>query len=125
LGIGGRGGAHRTMLLTVVSSIHNPKVMLGMLVEILCRDAITTRGRLPREGNVPFEDLMGRAADFDVRTVTVETLTSRLHWLPIAVGIIAIITTVRSAVLSCSHDTFCIDGEVGSLSQENVSEHVH
>jgi hypothetical protein len=45
--------------------------------------------------------------------------------LPIAVGIIPIITTIRSAGLSCSHDTFCIDGEVGSLSQENVSEHVH
>jgi hypothetical protein len=125
LEIGRRRGAHRTVLLTFISSVHNPKVMLCMLVKVLCRDSIATRRRLPREGNVSLEDLMGRASDFNVRTVTIETLTSRRYLLPIAVGIITIITTIRSVGLSCSHDTFCIDGEVGSLSQENVSEHVH
>jgi hypothetical protein len=45
--------------------------------------------------------------------------------LPIAVGIITVIATIRPAGLSCSHAALCIDGEVGSLSQENGSEHVH
>ena len=113
------------MLLTFISSVHNPKIMLGMLVEVLCRYAITTRRCLPRKGNVTLEDLMRRASDFDVRTVTIVTLTSLRHLLPVAVGIITIITTIRPVGLSCSHDTLAFDGEVGSSSQENVSEHVH
>jgi hypothetical protein len=32
-----------------------------------------------------------------------------------------VITTIRSAGLSCSHETFCIDGVVGSGSQSNES----
>jgi hypothetical protein len=44
--------------------------MFGMLVKVLCGDAIATRRRLPREGNVTFEDLMRDTSDFDVRTVT-------------------------------------------------------
>jgi hypothetical protein len=99
--------------------------MLGMLVKVLRRDSIAARRRLPREGNVAFEDLMRSASDFDVRTVTIETLTSLRHLLPVAVDIVTVITAIRSAGLSCSHAAFCIDGEVGSLSQENVSEHVH
>jgi hypothetical protein len=112
------------VLLTFISSVHNPKVMLGMLVKVLCRDSIATRRRLPCESNVTLEDLMGRASDFDVRTVTIKTLTSLRHLLPIPVGIITIITAIWSVGLSCSHDTCCIDDEVGSLSQENVSEYV-
>jgi hypothetical protein len=85
--------------------------MLGMLVKVLCRDAIATRRRLPREGNVTFEDLMRGASDFDVRTVTVEGVTSLRYLLPITVEIVTVITTIRSPSLSCSHETFCIYGE--------------
>jgi hypothetical protein len=56
--------------------------------------------------------LMRRASDFDVRTITVEILTSVRHRLPMTVGIVTVITTIRSAGLSCSHETYCIDGEV-------------
>ena len=98
--------------------------MLGMLVKVLCSHSIATRRRLPREGNVTFEDLMRGAADFDVRTVTVEILTSVRYLLPITVGIVTVITTMRSAGLSWSHDTLHCDGEVGSLSYESVSEHL-
>jgi hypothetical protein len=76
LEISRRGGAPGTVLMTFVSSIHNPKIMLGMLVKVLCGDSIATRRRLPREGNVTFEDLMRVASDLDVRTVTLEVLTS-------------------------------------------------
>ncbi len=100
--------------MTFVSSVHNPKIMLGMLVEVLCSDSIATRRRLPRKGNVTFEDLIRGASDFDVRTVTVQILTSVRYRLPMTVGIVSVITTIRSVGLSCSHETFCI--EVGALS---------
>jgi hypothetical protein len=45
------------------------------------------------------------------------------YLLPITVGIVAVIATIRSAGLSWSHDTCCVDGEIGSLSDESVSEH--
>ena len=93
-----------------------------MLVKVLCGHAIATRRRLPREGNVTFKDLMRGASDLDVRTVTLEIVTSLRYLLPITVGIITVITPMRSVVLSCSHETFCIDGEVGSLSNESVSK---
>jgi hypothetical protein len=83
--------------------------MLGMLVKVLCCDAIAARRRLPREGNVTFEDLMRAAWDFDIRAVTFEGLTSVRDLLPITVGIVTIIATMRSSGLSWSHDTCCID----------------
>jgi hypothetical protein len=55
------------VLITFVGSVHNPKIMLGMLVKVLCGDTIAARRRLPREGNVTFEDLMRSASDFDIR----------------------------------------------------------
>jgi len=103
--------------MTFVSSVHNSKIMLGMLVKVLCGHSITTRRCLPRESNVTFEDLMRGASDLDVRTVTIEIVTSLRYLLPITVRIVTVIATTRSAVLSCSHETFCIDGEFGSLIQ--------
>ena len=82
--------------------------MLGMLVKVLGGHAIATRRRLPREGNVAFEDLMRRASDLGVRTVTVEIVTSLRCLLPMTVRIVTVITTMRSAALSCSHETFCV-----------------
>ena len=110
------------MLMAFVSSVHNPKIMLGMLIKVLCGDSIATRRRLPCEGNVTFEDLMRAASDFDVRTVTLEIPTSMRYLLPITVGIVAVIATMRSSSLSWSHDTCWIDGEVGSLSNKSVLE---
>jgi len=94
--------------MSFVSSIHHPKIMLGMLVKVLCSNSIATRRRLPRESNVTFEDLMRRASDFDVRTAAIEILTSVRYRLPMTVGIVTVITTIRSAGLSCSHETFCV-----------------
>jgi hypothetical protein len=110
------------VLKTFVSGVHNPKIMLGMLVKVLRGDSIVTRRRLARKGNVTFEDLMRGTSDFDVRTVTIEGLTSVWYLLPITVGIITVIATMRSAGLSWSHDTCCIDEEIGWLSNEIISE---
>src|SRR5258708_11341558 len=90
--------------MTFVSSVHNPKIMLSMLVKVLCSHSITTRRRLPSEGNVTFEDLMRGATDFDVRTVTIEGLTSVRYLLSVAVGIVTVIAPIWSAGLSWSHD---------------------
>lgn len=103
------------VLVTFGSSVHNAKIMLGMLVKVLGGDSIATRRRLAREGNVTFEDLMRATSNFDVRTVTIEGLTSVRHLLPITVGIIiTVMATMRSAGLSWSHVTCRIDGEIGS-----------
>ena len=110
--IGRRGWARGTVLLTFVSGVHNPKIMLGMLVKVLRGDTIATRGRLARNGNVTFEDLMRGTSDFDVRTVTIEGLTSVRYLLAITVGIVTVIATIRSAGLSWSHDTLHFDERV-------------
>ena len=120
--IGRRGWARGTVLMTFVSSVHHPKIMLGMLVKVLCGNSIATRRRLPRKGNVALEDLVRVASDFDVRTVTIEGLTPVRYLLPITVGIVTVIATMRSAGLSWSHDTCCVDEEIGSLSNKSVSE---
>ena len=119
--IGRRGWARGTVLMTFVSSVHHPKIMLGMLVKVLHGDWIATR-RLARKGKVTFEDLMSATSDFDVRTVTIEGLTPVRYLLPMPVGIVTVIATMRSAGLSWSHDTCCVDEEIGSLSNKSVSE---
>ena len=91
--------------MTSVGSVRHPKIMLGMLVKVLCGDPIATRGRLSPEGGVALEDLMRGASDFNVWAVTIETLISTRNLLPITVGIGTVITTMRSAHLSLSHDT--------------------
>jgi hypothetical protein len=67
-----------------------------MLAKVLCGHTIAARRRLPREGNVTFEDLMRVASDFDIPTVTFGGLTSVRDLLPITVGIVTIIATMRS-----------------------------
>jgi hypothetical protein len=91
--------------MTFVGSVHNPKIMLCMLIKVLCSDSIATRRRLPSEGNVTFEDLMRGASDFDARTVTIEGLTSVRYLLSVTVGIVTVIAPIWSAGLSWSHDT--------------------
>ena len=56
--IGRRGWVGGVVLVTFGSSVHNAKIMLGMLVKVLRGDSIATRRRFAREGNVTFEDLM-------------------------------------------------------------------
>jgi hypothetical protein len=67
-------------------------------------DPIATRRRLPSEGYVTFEDLMRGASNFDVRTVTIEGLTSVWYLLSVTVGIVTVITPIWLAGLSWSHD---------------------
>src|SRR5262249_14938247 len=100
--------------------VHNAKIMLGMLVKVLRGDSIATRRRLPREGDVTFEDLMSATSNFDVRTVTIEGLISVRYLLSITVRIITVRESTRSASLSWSHHTCRIDGGFRSLSSEII-----
>jgi hypothetical protein len=109
------------VLVTFGSSVFDAKIMLGMLVKVLRGDSIATRRRLPREGDVTFEDLMSATSNFDVRTVTIEGLTSVRYLLPITVSIITVMAAMRSASLSWSHHTCRIDGGFRSLSNESIS----
>src|SRR5260370_26684969 len=77
--IGGRVGPRSTGLFTSLSSIHNPKKMLRMLVKVLCRDSIGTSRGLSGERNVTFEDFWGAASDFVGRYVAIEGLISVLY----------------------------------------------
>jgi hypothetical protein len=107
LEIGGRAGTRGTLLMTFVGSFHHSKIMLRVLIKVLGVNAIATCRRLPPKGDVTFKDLIRVASDFDVRTVTIEGLTSGRYLLPITVGIVTAIATMRSAGLSWSHDTCC------------------
>ena len=108
------------VLVTFGSSVINAKIMLGMLVKVFRGDSIATRRRLPCEGDVTFEDLMSATSNFDVRTVTIEGLTSVRYLLPITVGIITVRAAMRSPSLSWSHHTWRIDGGFRSLSSEII-----
>jgi hypothetical protein len=123
LEIGLRARTRGTLLVTSVGSFHHSKIMFGVLVKVLCVDAIATCRRLPTKGDVAVKNLMRIASDFDVGTVTIEGLTSVRYLLPITVAIVTVIATMRSAGLSWSHDTYCVDEEIESLSNESVSEH--
>jgi hypothetical protein len=68
---------------------------------------------------------MRGASDFDVRTVTLEIVTSLRYLLPMTVRIVTVITTMQSAVLSFSHESFCIALIVKLVVvQQSVSEHL-
>src|SRR3981189_77260 len=119
LGIGRR---HRTrpsalLALPLTICVHDAEIVLGVLVEVLCRYAIAARRRLPRERDITREPLVGIAADLDARTVAGERLHPVRHARPIrivAVRVVRVIGIVRvtpaSLVLSWSHDTFEIAG---------------
>ena len=65
---------------------------------------------------------MKGASDFDVRTVTIEGLTSVRYLLSRTEGIVTVSAAIWSPGLSWSHDTLHFDERVGSLSGESVSE---
>jgi len=74
-GIGRRSRPGRNPLLTTVAArVRDAEIVLGVLIEIFCRDAVATRRGFPRKRDISFEYLVGAAADFDVGTVAVEGL---------------------------------------------------
>ncbi len=105
---------HSTLLaMPLTICIHDAEIVLGMLVEVLCRYTIAARRRLACERDISLEHLVRIAADLDARTIAVERLHPVRHARPIriiAVRVVWVIGVVRvtpaSLVLSWSHDTF-------------------
>jgi len=65
---------HRVALALAAIGLHDPVIMLGMLVEILGGDAVTRRGGFARHRDVAFEHLIRVAANLHARSAAVEIL---------------------------------------------------
>jgi len=76
----GRGRRSRLpVLIPIALGVHDPEIVLGVLVEILGGDAVAAGRRFPRQRNIALEDLIGIAADLYVRSVAVEALDPAGH----------------------------------------------
>src|SRR5439155_199686 len=109
----GRGGRPRVAVaLPLAGRVHEAEVMLGMLIGVLRRGPVAARLGLAGQRDVALEDLVGVAANFDVRAVAVEGLRAMRR--PRARAAATAATTVmrhatvapaRSLVLSWPHAT--------------------
>lgn len=54
--------------------IHDPKIMLGVLIQVFRRDAVAAGLRLARQGDIALEHLIRAAANLYARAVAVEGL---------------------------------------------------
>src|SRR5579863_5964842 len=95
--------------------VHDAKVMLSMLIEVLRGDSVAGGDCLACHRNVPLEHLIGVAADLDVRSAAVEGLHAVRDARAIVVGmtpaaaanaVAAAATAPIPLVLAWSHDTF-------------------
>jgi hypothetical protein len=73
------GGSHRPALAVLVVlafavRLHDPVIMLGVLIEVLGGDAVARRGGLTRHGDIALEHLIGVAANLDAGAAAVEIL---------------------------------------------------
>ena len=107
----GRGRRARLALaLPLALRIHDPVVVLGVLVQILRRDPVAAGLSLARHRDVALEHLIRVAANLDARAVALEGLRAVRRTRPaVVVGHhAAAATTVaaaRSILLSWPHDT--------------------
>ena len=81
------------MLVGVAIRIHNPKIVLSMLIQILRGNSVAARDRFTRQCHVSLENLIGVPANFDIRTIAFESLNSVRHPLSVMVRIVPIIAT--------------------------------
>ena len=84
----GRGGRPRRPLalaLALTQRIHDPEIMLGVLIEVFRRDPIAGGLRLPRQRDITLENLISIAPDFYAWPVAVESLGTMRRARPVAV----------------------------------------
>src|ERR1051325_11948554 len=71
----GRGcRARLAVLLALALRIHDSEIMLGVLVEVFCRDPVAARLRLPSHRDIALEHLIRVAAYLDARAVALKAL---------------------------------------------------
>ena len=106
--IGGSYWVRRPVLVGLAVGIHDAEIVFCVLIQIFGRNPVTARRRFAGERDVTFEDLVGVAPDFYVRTVAVESLNPIRHPRAIMMVIIPVVAPARSFVWSRSHNTFLI-----------------
>ena len=89
------------MLIGLAVRIAQAEIVLGVLIEILCRNAVAASLGFSREGGVALEYLMRVAADLNVGAIAVEGLGSLRRSLVLLVWPVAVIAARRAR--SCSH----------------------
>jgi hypothetical protein len=68
--------------IDVVARIVDAKIVLGVLVQILGGNPVAGRRRFSCQGDIPFEDLLGCAADPDIGAVAIKCqIGLRKSWL--------------------------------------------
>lgn len=76
------------LLPAFVVSVDHPVVMLGVLIVVLSRDAITRRSRIARQGQILLEHLVGIAADANFRPGAVEGLRPTIGHMGLVAAIV-------------------------------------
>src|SRR6266849_3322108 len=77
--------SRRALALALAQQIHDPEIMLGVLIEVFRRDPVAAGLRLPRQRDIALEYLIGIAADFYVRPIAVESLDPMRQPRPVVV----------------------------------------
>jgi hypothetical protein len=83
--IGRRCRPGRTLALALAGQIHQPEIMLGVLIEVFRRDPVAAGLRLPRQCDIPLEDLIGVATNLYARAIAVEGLDAVRRARPVVV----------------------------------------
>jgi hypothetical protein len=105
-----RQGSRSLPAVGLILVVDHAEVVLGVLVEVFGSNAVTLGRCVPRHRQVPFEDLVGIAADPHFGAVAVVSLVARRHML-LAAAAAAIHPATRTLldVLSWFHDTYMHD----------------
>jgi hypothetical protein len=74
--------AFRWCRCVLAPSVRDPKIVLGMLVEVLGGNPIAGRCRFPRQSDISLEDLLGRATDPGIGAAAIKCpIGLRKSWL--------------------------------------------
>ena len=85
-------------MLALVAGVREPKIVLGMLIEIFRGDAVVGGRGLPRKRDVALEDLMGGPADSYAGAVAIVVLAALWRSRLRLDGSVAVIGTARPSV---------------------------
>lgn len=103
---------HRVGLAVAAIGLHDPVIVLGMLIEILGGNAIARGGGFARHRDVAFEHLIRVTANLHARSAAVEILRTVRRTRPPIVGVtlstrhVVIAATATAILLAWSHDSF-------------------
>ena len=83
--------------MALAQRIHDPEIMLGVLIEVFRRDPIAAGLRLPRQRDITLEHLISVAANLHARPVAVERLHALWETGPIVMRTTAAAAPITTA----------------------------